>query len=156
MLAKRMIMELKKFNKEAVVKGHGLEGYGIVSIVVSSPDVIVLKDSNEVEGVSAFTAENLMSMLEKFNPEAEVKMHDANGNNALFVLAYRDFKDTIVIEDKSDNDLGSELEARYQNAVENNISKEDLYTEMRELGYTLEDIKENYPEIHEEATSYYN
>lgn len=156
MLVKRMVKELKKFNQDAIVRGHGLEGYGIASVIAVSSKIVVLKDTEEVEGVEPFTAAGLVKILETLNPEAEVKMHEEDGCNALFVLAYVKFNDTIVIEDKSDNDLGSELDARYENAKENNIDKKELYSEMKELGYTLEDIKENYPEIYDEAASYYN
>lgn len=91
----------------------------------------------------------MIKELQKFNPDAEVKMHYKDGYNALFVVAYQNNDSVVTIEDKSDNDLGSELGARFEYASENNIDELDFFMNLLELGFTLEDIKENLPDKYE-------
>lgn len=91
----------------------------------------------------------MLNELQKFNPDAEVKLHCRNGNNALFVLAYVGDEKTVVIEDASDNDLRSELCARFTNASEEQTDELDFFMDLFELGFTLDDIKENVPEKYE-------
>lgn len=91
----------------------------------------------------------LIKELQKYDPNAEVKLHTREGNNALFVLQYVIDKDRVIIEDKSDNDLGSELEARFERMREGKISELDFFKDLIETGFTLEDIKENLPEEYE-------
>ena len=91
----------------------------------------------------------MIKELQKFNPDAEVKMHYKDGYNALFVVAYQNNDSVVTIEDKSDNDLGSELCARFEYASENNIDELDFFMDLLELGFTLEDIKENLPDKYE-------
>ncbi len=88
----------------------------------------------------------MIKELQKCNPNAEIKLHHKEGNNALFVVTYVGDKNNVVIEDKSDNDLRSELDARFENAIENNIDELDFFMDLLETGFTLDDIKENLPE----------
>ena len=91
----------------------------------------------------------MIKELQKYNPDAEVKMHHRQGNNALFVLAYVGDENTVVIEDKSDNDLGSELGERFYLASEKQLDELDFFTDLLETGFTLDDIKENLPDKYE-------
>lgn len=91
----------------------------------------------------------MIKELQKYNPDAEVKMHHRQGNNALFVLAYVGDENTVVIKDKSDNDLSSELEERFNLASEKQLDELDFFTDLLETGFTLDDIKENLPDKYE-------
>lgn len=91
----------------------------------------------------------MIKELQKYNPNAEVKLHYKEGNNALFVVAYVGDENNVVIEDKSDNDLGSELDARFTYASENDIDELDFFRDLLETGFTLDDIKENLPDRYE-------
>lgn len=172
MLAERMIYELKKFNPKAKVRMHGLEGYGLVSVTAvhqhgdvfdpsTSKTVIVLEDAGkQILDDNILSVEELILRLEAHIhngaiSSVEVKMHEMNGKNALFVIAYVNNDGIVVIEDGEDNDLGSELDARYEYAEENNIEPIKFYRDLIELGFTLDDIKNNYPEKFEEAETYY-
>ena len=91
----------------------------------------------------------MIERLQKCNPEAEVKMHGKEGNNVLFVVAYKNNNEIVVIEDKEDNDLTAELEARFEAAGENNEDELDFYIDLLDDGYTLDDIKEYLPDRYE-------
>lgn len=96
----------------------------------------------------------MIENLQKFNPDAEVKLHHRNGNNALFVIAYVGDDKTVVVEDKSDSDLGVELEARFKKACNEQLDELVFFTDLIETGFTLEDIKENLPEKYEYSKSF--
>ena len=91
----------------------------------------------------------MIKELQKYNPEAEVKLHYRVGNNALFVIQSFGDDDTVIIEDRSNNDLRSELDARFTKASEECLDELDFFTDLIETGFTLEDIKENLPEKYE-------
>ena len=88
----------------------------------------------------------MIKELQKYNPDAEVKLHHKEGYNALFVVQYVNGEDTVIIEDKSNNDLSSELNVRFQYAAENDIDELDFFMDLIETGFTLDDIKKNLPE----------
>lgn len=85
----------------------------------------------------------MIKELQKYNPNAEVKFHHKEGNNALFVLAYEGDESAIFLGNKSDYDLVSELSERFEYALEHNIDELDFFMDLIETGFTLEDIKEN-------------
>lgn len=91
----------------------------------------------------------MVEELQKFNPDAEVKLHHRNGNNALFILSYVKNESTVVIEDKDDNDLRAELSAHFDHAAEEQMDELDFFIDLLDTGFTLEDIRENLPEQYE-------
>ena len=95
------------------------------------------------------TVEKMIERLEKYNPEAEVKMHGMHGNNVLFVVGYENNNEVVIIEDKEDVDLKTELEARFEAAGENNEDELDFYIDLLDDGYALDDIKEYLPDRYE-------
>lgn len=95
------------------------------------------------------TAERLIKELQKYNPKAEVKLHHFEGNDVLFVLQIKGQENTIFLEDKSDCDLSSELEARFEYAIKNDLDELDFFMDLLEVGFTLDDIKENLPDRYE-------
>lgn len=95
------------------------------------------------------TVERMIKELQKCDPKAEVKLHDAHGgenSRALFVLAFNRPEGIVVIEDKSDCYLPEELDARFKNAYDKQIDELDFFMDLLEIGITLNDIKENLPE----------
>ena len=93
--------------------------------------------------------ERLIKELQKYNKEAEVKLHTKDGNNVLFVLGYVNDEKQVVLEDKDDSDLTSELEERFQQASENNIDELDFFLDLFESGFTIDDIKVSLPSRYE-------
>ena len=93
----------------------------------------------------------MIEELQKYNPEAEVKLHHRMGRNALFVLETTLLNGTPVVflEDKDDCDLRAELKERFNIASKKNMDELDFFTDLVEIGVTLDDIEEYYPEAYE-------
>lgn len=96
----------------------------------------------------------MMSLLEKANPEAEIVMHGRYGNPLLFAVSYVDDDSKVILEDASDNDLGSELDARFERAAEEQVDELDFFIDLVNTGFTLDDIKEYVPERYEYSKAF--
>lgn len=148
----RLIKELKKHNESAVIRAHGQGGFCVVKAIQFrlEPDVIILLDEADTEhrdyDPHNATVKGLIEQLYKYNPNAEIKMHEKDGNNVLFVVSYVGNDDFVILEDKTDSDLSSELEARFTYASENQIDELDFFMDLLETGFTLEDIKTCLPD----------
>ena len=93
---------------------------------------------------------NAIKRLEKMNPEADLKLHHFLGDDVTFICSAVGKEGIVWIEGKGDNDNREELNARYFNKKQNNISDEEFYKDLLEI-YTLDDIKEYLPEEYENA-----
>lgn len=99
----------------------------------------------------------LIAVLQKCNQDIEVKTHRHMGNPVLFVC--QDLTDTnidawdIWIADKNDIDIRAEIDYR----IDENYGRvnKTLFKELKKTGITLDDIKEYYPEIYDNAKKYY-
>lgn len=91
----------------------------------------------------------LIKLLENYNPEAEVKMHHKDGLNLLFACQISGNDDTVFLEDASDNDLGSELEARFENLLNKKMTEHEFFADLIDTGFTLDDIQKYIPEQYE-------
>lgn len=80
------------------------------------------------------TVERLMKELHSFNPKAIVKLHHRDGEPVLFALSVVGDEERVWIECESDNDMGVELEARFEYAVKNQIDELDFYMNLLEVG----------------------
>lgn len=95
------------------------------------------------------TVERLIKELKKYNPKAVIRLHDRCGNDALFAVSYVKDNSVVVIEDRLDNDLGAEIEARFEDAKNIEMNELEFFKDFLETGLTLNDIKEYYPEKYE-------
>ena len=95
------------------------------------------------------TVERLIKELKKYNPKAVVRLHHIEGYDALFAVGFANNNNVVVIEDKSDNDLGSEIEARFEHAKDIGMNELEFFKDFLEIGLTLDDSKEYYPEKYE-------
>lgn len=96
----------------------------------------------------------MIKMLQDMPPDAEVKLHHPEGNNALFVLQIinrPEFEKVVFIEDKSDNDMCEELGCRFDQALEDGVDELDFFMDLIEIGITLDNIKEFVPDKYEYA-----
>lgn len=84
----------------------------------------------------------LIKELEKFNPDAVVKLNDYDGGTALFVNCRVDDENIVWIDGEDDFDLSAELEARYEIAIEENIDELDFYMDLLEIGITVDHVRE--------------
>ena len=84
----------------------------------------------------------LIRELSKFNPEAEVRLNDYDGDTALFVNARVDDDNIVWLDGVDDFDLGSELEARFEIAIEEQMDELDFYMDLLEIGITIKQVEE--------------
>ena len=83
----------------------------------------------------------LIEKLSKFNPEAEVRLNDYNGDTALFVNA-RSNDDTVVwLDGEHDIDMGEEISARYEHAKNTQMKELDFYTDLLEIGISANMVR---------------
>lgn len=66
---------------------------------------------------------SLINYLKEMNPEAEVRLHHILGEPLLFVVNAIEDSSVVWLEAESDNDMGSEISSRFENA-ENGIITE--------------------------------
>ena len=102
----------------------------------------------------------LIEELQKMPQDAEVKMHDRDGDNLLFVMRLDpiccpEYANVVYLEDKTDNDLSVELEARFETAMDDYEDNElDFFLDLLDIGFTLADIKKNLPEYYEYSKNF--
>ena len=73
---------------------------------------------------------------------AEVTLHNRFGEPVLFVVALASDDNKVWLETESDNDMSSELSARFENALENQIDELDFYLEkLSEIGITVDMVR---------------
>lgn len=108
---------------------------------------------NEKDGVIYLTpgdvpleVSEIIGFIANYNDNCEVKLDGFTGNNVLFVVSYKGKDNVVILEDKSDCDLSSELDARFNNAIEEQVDELDFIMELFETGFTLEDLRENLSE----------
>ena len=87
--------------------------------------------------------ENAIKRLEKMNPKAELRLHDKNGEDALFFLSLLNNDDIVWIESESDVDMANEIQARFDDAIENGIDEIDVYSDMLEVGIDVDMVRRN-------------
>lgn len=75
----------------------------------------------------------LIKKLEKMDPEAEVRLHDKSGEPVLFVLCAKNYPD-VWFQTEGDIDMTDEIQARFDDAIENSTDELDVYMEMLEAG----------------------
>ena len=87
------------------------------------------------------TVERLVKELQKFHPQAVVKLHHRDSEPVLFVLAAVGDKENVWLESESDSDIGAELEARFMYAIEEQIDELDFYTDLLETGIDINMVR---------------
>ena len=90
----------------------------------------------------------LIEKLQKFNPEAEVRLNDYFGETALFVNARVDDDNVVWLDGELDIDMGEEIGARYKEAAEHWDSELDFYMDMLETGITVGMIRKYMDDEH--------
>ena len=85
--------------------------------------------------------ERLIEELKKFNPKAEVRLNSMMGDTVLFVNALANNDNYIWLDGENDIDLGAELDERFRVAVEKQLDELDFYTELLDIGITVDMVK---------------
>lgn len=90
----------------------------------------------------------LINYLEKFNPEAEVKLNDYDGDTALFVNARANDPNIVWLDGENDIDMSSEISARYEIALEEQMDELDFYMDLMEIGITVDMVRKYMDDEH--------
>lgn len=83
----------------------------------------------------------LMKKLEEFNPDADVKLNDYNGDVVLFVNARANDNNVVWLDGEHDIDLGEEIKTRFLNAVEEYTDEWDFYADLLEIGIDIDMVR---------------
>lgn len=83
----------------------------------------------------------LVEILNKMNPNADVKLHTRYGESALFILALKNDDTTVWLETESDCDMGAELGERFKVASEEQLDELDFYSELVDTGITVDMVR---------------
>lgn len=84
----------------------------------------------------------LIEKLEKMDPEAEVRLHDKSGEPVLFVLCAKKYPD-VWLQTEGDVDMSDEIQARFDDAIENGTDELDVYMEMLETGIDVPMVRKH-------------
>lgn len=84
----------------------------------------------------------LIKKLEKMDPEAEVRLHDKSGESVLFVLCAKKYPD-VWLQTEGDVDMSDEIQARFDDAIENGTDELDVYMEMLEAGIDVPMVRKH-------------
>lgn len=90
----------------------------------------------------------LIKRLQKMNPEAEVKLNDYGGETALFVNARVNDKNTVWLDGEDDINMGLEISARFERAIEEEWDELDFYMDMLEIGITVDMVRKYMDDEH--------
>lgn len=82
-----------------------------------------------------------IEILQNMNSNAELKLHDRFGEPVLFIVALENDNNTVWLETETDNDMGSEIGARFENALEKQLDELDFYTDLLETGITVDMVR---------------
>lgn len=83
----------------------------------------------------------LIRKLQKFNPEADVKLNDYDGDVVLFANARADDDTVVWLDGEHDMDLGEEISARFKDAAEKQMDELDFYMDLLEIGITVDLVR---------------
>lgn len=84
---------------------------------------------------------DLVKRLEKFDQEAVVKLGGPEGNEVLFVSALAKDNKNVFLETAEMCNLGDEIATRFQQVADGEITAEQNYRNLIELGITAEAVK---------------
>lgn len=151
MKIRKMIELLEKCDPQAKVKAHHRKGENI-SFLIPTENLVL--ETYQTEEESSLTVQALLNGLYLLEEDMDVILDAPDGNPLLFVVSYENIPGIVVLEDAGDNDLSSELEARFEYAAEEQLDELDFFMDLLDTGFTLDDIKENLPEQYEYSKSY--
>lgn len=91
------------------------------------------------------TVDYLLKKLQELKDDgagnAEIRLHDRNGETALFILQLVNDNEHVWIETESDVDMAEEIQTRFNDAIELGLDECDVYAEMLETGIDVEMVR---------------
>lgn len=85
--------------------------------------------------------DTLIKKLQKMNPDAIVRLHHKDGDEVLFVMAQQNDDSVVWLETEDDNDMGEEIQARFDAIDRGEIDEQAMYAEMLSLGITADMVR---------------
>ena len=85
--------------------------------------------------------DTLIKKLQKMNPDAIVRLHHKDGDDVLFVMAQQNDHSVVWLETENDNDMGEEIQARFDAIDHGEIDEQAMYAEMLSLGITVDMVR---------------
>ena len=83
----------------------------------------------------------IIEKLSKFNPEAEVRLNNYNGEEALFINARLNDNGIVWLDGENEINMTEEIRSRYKYAAKNKISDIDFYKDLLETGITVDMVR---------------
>ena len=84
---------------------------------------------------------DIIKRLEKYNPEAVLRLGGPEGEEVLFICALAKDDKNVWLESESMCDLNEEIAARFQQVKNGEITERENYRNLIELGISAEDVK---------------
>lgn len=85
--------------------------------------------------------DTLIKKLQKMNPDAVVRLHHRDGDEVLFVLTQQNDNSVVWLETEYDNDMGQEIQARFDAIDHGEVDDKTMYAEMLSLGITVDMVR---------------
>lgn len=85
--------------------------------------------------------EALIKRLQKMNPDAVVHLHYKDGDEVLFIMAQQNDNSVVWLETEYDNDMGQEIQARFDAIDHGEVDDKTMYAEMLSLGITVDMVR---------------
>ena len=85
--------------------------------------------------------EALIKRLQKMNPDAVVHLHHRDGGEVLFMMAQQNDNSVVWLETEDDNDMGQEIQARFDAIDHGEVDEKTMYAEMLSLGITVDMVR---------------
>ena len=85
--------------------------------------------------------EALIKKLQKMNPDAVVHLHHKDGDEVLFIMAQQNDNSVVWLETEYDNDMGQEIQARFDAIDHGEVDDKTMYAEMLSLGITVDMVQ---------------
>lgn len=168
METKRLINQLKKYPKDAILKLHSLHSTGgevvdVTRLYDGTRYVAVLETTQDLtysveldkKGIRYLTAGRLAAYLEKnMESDERVLAHNYYDNEELFALQIIGHEEYVVLEDTSDINMTEELSAQFDHAAEEDLDETDFFMDLLEMGFTLDHIKQYLPDKYEYSKTF--
>ena len=99
------------------------------------------------------TVREMIRQLVRYPMESQVV--DTDGSPIMFMVFHNRENDAVRLEPKSQIDIDSWLNDFFEQATEENESDRDACEELKEQGFTLDDLREYREDTYEWAKQYW-
>ena len=83
----------------------------------------------------------IIQELEKFDPEADVRLHEYYGDPVIFVVARANDSNIVWLETENDCDMKTALQEHFHDVASSGIDELDFYMDLLEVGVTVDCVR---------------